>query len=107
MCTGKSRPVTVHLTDIYRTLPNSRTHAGHRWLTHVILATWEAEIRRTAIQSQPRQKVHETLSQKKPITKKAQGIGPKFQPQCQNNNNNKNSTHSSHCNGTFSRIDHK
>jgi hypothetical protein len=36
----------------------------------IILATQEAEIRRNAIQSQPRQIVHEALSQKKPITKK-------------------------------------
>jgi hypothetical protein len=27
--------------------------AGHCWLTHVILATKEAEIRRIAVQSQP------------------------------------------------------
>jgi hypothetical protein len=31
----------------------------------VILATQEAEIRRIGVQSQPRQIVHETLSQKK------------------------------------------
>jgi hypothetical protein len=35
----------------------------------VILATQEAEIRRIVVQSQPEQIVHETLSQKKPITK--------------------------------------
>jgi hypothetical protein len=29
--------------------------AGYQWLTPVILATQEAEIRRTAVQSQPRQ----------------------------------------------------
>jgi hypothetical protein len=33
----------------------------------VILATQEAEIRRIALQSQPWQVVHETLSQKIPI----------------------------------------
>jgi hypothetical protein len=36
----------------------------------IILATQEAEIRRTEVGNQPRQTVHETLSQKKPITKK-------------------------------------
>jgi hypothetical protein len=42
------------------------------WLTPVILATQEAEIRRKmVVQSQPRQIVHETLSQKKTITKKS------------------------------------
>jgi hypothetical protein len=37
-----------------------------------ILATQEAEIRRITVQSQPRQRVHETISEKKkkPITKK-------------------------------------
>jgi hypothetical protein len=39
------------------------------WLTPVIIATQEAEIRRIAIQSQPRQIVCETLSRKNPITK--------------------------------------
>jgi hypothetical protein len=35
------------------------------WLTPVILATQEAEIRRTVVQSQPRQIVCKILSQKK------------------------------------------
>jgi hypothetical protein len=46
---------------------------GHRWLTLVILATLEAEIRRITVGSQPRQIVCETLSQKIPNTKKRTG----------------------------------
>jgi hypothetical protein len=45
------------------------------WLTPVILATQEVEIRRTAVRSQPRQIVCETLPQKKPITKKGWSSG--------------------------------
>jgi hypothetical protein len=37
------------------------------WLMPVIPATQEADIRRIAVQSQPRQIVHKTLSQKKPL----------------------------------------
>jgi hypothetical protein len=39
--------------------------AEHWWLTPVILATQEAEIRRIMVHSQTGQVVHETLSQKK------------------------------------------
>jgi hypothetical protein len=52
----------------------------------IILSTWEAEIKRITVQSQPRQIVQETLSQKKTHHKKkraggvAQGIGPEFKP---------------------------
>jgi hypothetical protein len=37
---------------------------GCWWFTPVILATWEAEIRRIEVQDQPKQIVHETLSLK-------------------------------------------
>jgi hypothetical protein len=43
---------------------------GFQWLMPITLATQEAEMRRITVQSQPRQIVCETLSQKKPITKK-------------------------------------
>jgi hypothetical protein len=39
------------------------------WLTPIILATQEAEIRRIEVQSQPRQIVCKTLSQKTSNTK--------------------------------------
>jgi hypothetical protein len=57
---------------------------GPQWLTPVILATQEAEIRRIAGQNQPRQIVHETLSRKYPTHKRAGGVaqcvGPEFKP---------------------------
>jgi hypothetical protein len=59
--------------------------AGHQALTPVVLGTQEAEIKRTAVRSQPGQIVYKTLSQKTPHKKRAagmaQGIGPKFKPQ--------------------------
>jgi hypothetical protein len=38
--------------------------ARHWWLTPVTLATQEAEIRRILVQSQLREKLHKTLSQR-------------------------------------------
>jgi hypothetical protein len=43
---------------------------GQTLVAPVFLATQKAEIRRIIVQSQPRQIVHKTLSQKKLITKK-------------------------------------
>jgi hypothetical protein len=55
-------------------------------LKPIIPATQEAGIRRVTVQSQPRQTVWETLSQKHPSQKKAsevaQDAGPEFKPQC-------------------------
>jgi hypothetical protein len=39
-------------------------YASHQWLTPVILATQEAEIKRIKVQSQSRQRVHETYLEK-------------------------------------------
>jgi hypothetical protein len=51
----------------------------------LIPATQEAEIKKIAVQSLPRQIVRETLFQKNPSQKKAggvaQGVGPEFKPQ--------------------------
>jgi hypothetical protein len=47
-----------------------RYWTGGQWLTLVILAPQETEIRRIMVQSQPVQIVQKTLSQKKPITQK-------------------------------------
>jgi hypothetical protein len=44
----------------------SDLEAGHQWLMSIILAIQEAEIRRTEVQSQSRQIVHQTLPQKYP-----------------------------------------
>jgi hypothetical protein len=58
---------------------------GCQWLMPVIVATQEAEIRRIAVRSQSGELVCETLSQKKPITKRVDGVvqgeDPEFKPQ--------------------------
>jgi hypothetical protein len=59
--------------------------AGHQWLTPVILATQQAEIKRITDQNQPGQIVCKILSQKSPSQKRAsgvaQGVGPEFKSQ--------------------------
>jgi hypothetical protein len=63
------------------------TRARCQWLTPVILATQEEELRRMAVQSQPKQIVCETLSQKKKKNHKkraggvAHSVGPEFKSQ--------------------------
>jgi hypothetical protein len=67
--------------------------AGHWWLTRVIPATQEAEIRRITVQSQPGQIVRKTLSQKNPSQNRAggvaQGEGPEFKPRYHTNTHTK------------------
>jgi hypothetical protein len=57
----------------------------HQWLTPIILATQEAEIRRITVQSQPGQMVPRDPILKNPSQKGAsgvaQGVGPEFKPQ--------------------------
>jgi hypothetical protein len=56
------------------------------WLTPVILATWEAEIRRITVRSQPQtNSLQGPISKRNPSKKSAagvaQGVGPEFKPQ--------------------------
>jgi hypothetical protein len=53
---------------------NGNCLTRHQWLTPVILATQEAEIRRMAVQGQPGQIVQETLSRKNPSQNMAGGM---------------------------------
>jgi hypothetical protein len=59
--------------------------AGGLWLIPVVLATQDAEIRRMEDQSQPGQRVSQTLFQKTTSQKWADGVaedvGPEFKPQ--------------------------
>jgi hypothetical protein len=54
------------------------------WLTPIILATQEAEIRRIVVQSQPQANSSQDPISKKSLHKKAggvvQGVGPEFKP---------------------------
>jgi hypothetical protein len=58
--------------------------ARHQWLTPIIPATQEAEIKRIVVQSMPGQIVLEPLSRKNPPQKRAdevtQGENPEFKP---------------------------
>jgi hypothetical protein len=60
-----------------------------QWLTSVILAPQEAEIRRILVWNQAGQRVFRTLSQKNPSQKRsggvAQGISYKFKPSTKKN----------------------
>jgi hypothetical protein len=46
---ANSRPVQAKLARAYL---KNKINTGHRWLTPVILATWETEIRRIAVSGQ-------------------------------------------------------
>jgi hypothetical protein len=55
----------------WKYFPKSPLFCQHRWLTPVILATQEAEIRKIVVQSQHRQIVQKTPSRKYPTLKRA------------------------------------
>jgi hypothetical protein len=55
-------------------LNEEKRQARHQWLTPVILATQEAEVRRITVLSQPGQIVCKTLSQRNPSQRK-RGVG--------------------------------
>jgi hypothetical protein len=58
---------------------NAQTARGW-WLTLVILATQEAEIRRITVRRQPREIVHETLISKNASQKKGWWSGSRCRP---------------------------
>jgi hypothetical protein len=62
------------LTDWKRNQTKPIASLGGWWLTLIILATQEAEIRRIVVQSQPREIVPEILSQKNPSKKKVSRV---------------------------------
>jgi hypothetical protein len=75
-------------TDRFSSGSESRK-ARRQWLTPVILATREAEIRRITVRSQPGQIVCEILSRKtlhkNRVGGAAHGEGPEFKPQYRKN----------------------
>jgi hypothetical protein len=74
--------------------PFGKTNSARRqWLTPIILATQEAEIKRIMVQSQPGKIVQETLSRKTLHKNRtggvAQGEDPEFKPQYRKKNQTK------------------
>jgi hypothetical protein len=66
--------------NLCRSLSKIPMRGGCQWLTAIILATQEAEIRRIKGQSQPGQIVDETLSRKHPTPiKKVGGVAQEVQ----------------------------
>jgi hypothetical protein len=61
-------------------LPDYYCRARYWWLTPIIRATQEAKIMRIEVQGQPRQVVHEALSQKYPSQKKGWWSGSRSRP---------------------------
>jgi hypothetical protein len=80
-----SKLIDWTLTKSIEKLVTKNKHSARcRWLTSIILATQEAEIKRIAARSQPGQIVRETPSRKTLHKNRdsgvAQGEGPEFKP---------------------------
>jgi hypothetical protein len=81
---GPPMVIHVHLSAVYSSVLNLGIFARHQWLTPVILATQEAEIRWITFQSQPRQNVWESLSWTNSSQKRTGEwlkVHPEFKPQ--------------------------
>jgi hypothetical protein len=66
----RKQPYTKGKYTVVAVCQQNFIYAGHWWLTPIILASQEAEIRRIVVQSQPGQIACNTLPiSKKPITK--------------------------------------
>jgi hypothetical protein len=61
---GRGKTDSFYKFTMHRGTFKIPTFCQRWWLTLVILATWETEIRRIMVQGQPVQIVHETLSPK-------------------------------------------
>jgi hypothetical protein len=59
--------INIFMEICYKSITEKKD--GHQWLTPIILATQEAEIRRIEVQSQPRQIVSRDPISKKLFTK--------------------------------------
>jgi hypothetical protein len=64
--------------EVFTQKIKNKFQAESQWLTPIILATQEAEIKTMAVRSWPRQTVWETLSRKKTFTKKGHWSGSKY-----------------------------
>jgi hypothetical protein len=62
-------PLNSYIEKLNVSVTTLESGARRQWLTPVILATQEAEIRRIVVPSQPGQIVHQTLSLKYPTQK--------------------------------------
>jgi hypothetical protein len=74
---------------------------GAGWIKPVTLTTWEAEIRKNMVQSQPRHTVPATPCLEKTLHKKrsggvAEGVGPEFKPETHQKKKKKEAVFNNH-----------